>query len=97
MQTRKLGPFTINAIGLGCMSMSHAYGTPVIATKVGSLHLQVKDGVDGLLCEPDNVESLAKAIKHFYEPGVAEKLRRNVPEIPVDAEWRQYVQAVTAD
>ena len=28
MQTRKLGPFTINAIGLGCMSMSHAYGTP---------------------------------------------------------------------
>jgi aryl-alcohol dehydrogenase-like predicted oxidoreductase len=28
MQTRKLGPFTVNAIGLGCMSMSHAYGTP---------------------------------------------------------------------
>lgn len=28
MQTRPLGPFTVNAIGLGCMSMSHAYGTP---------------------------------------------------------------------
>ena len=28
MQTRKLGHFTVNAIGLGCMSMSHAYGTP---------------------------------------------------------------------
>jgi aryl-alcohol dehydrogenase-like predicted oxidoreductase len=28
MKTRKLGPFTVNAIGLGCMSMSHAYGTP---------------------------------------------------------------------
>src|SRR6187402_574342 len=28
MQTRRLGPFTVNAIGLGCMSMSHAYGTP---------------------------------------------------------------------
>jgi aryl-alcohol dehydrogenase-like predicted oxidoreductase len=28
MQTRQLGPFTVNAIGLGCMSMSHAYGTP---------------------------------------------------------------------
>lgn len=28
MQTRTLGPFTVNAIGLGCMSMSHAYGTP---------------------------------------------------------------------
>jgi len=28
LKTRKLGHFTINAIGLGCMSMSHAYGTP---------------------------------------------------------------------
>jgi aryl-alcohol dehydrogenase-like predicted oxidoreductase len=28
MQTRQLGPFTVNAVGLGCMSMSHAYGTP---------------------------------------------------------------------
>jgi aryl-alcohol dehydrogenase-like predicted oxidoreductase len=28
MLTRTLGPFTVNAIGLGCMSMSHAYGTP---------------------------------------------------------------------
>jgi hypothetical protein len=28
MQTRKLGPHEVSAIGLGCMSLSHAYGTP---------------------------------------------------------------------
>lgn len=28
MQTRLLGPFTVSAIGLGCMNLSHAYGTP---------------------------------------------------------------------
>ena len=28
MQKRKLGPFTVSALGLGCMSLSHAYGTP---------------------------------------------------------------------
>ena len=28
MHTRQLGPFTVSAIGLGCMSLSHAYGSP---------------------------------------------------------------------
>ncbi len=28
MRTRTLGPFSVSAIGLGCMSLSHAYGTP---------------------------------------------------------------------
>jgi aryl-alcohol dehydrogenase-like predicted oxidoreductase len=28
MQTRTLGPFNVSAIGLGCMNLSHAYGTP---------------------------------------------------------------------
>jgi aryl-alcohol dehydrogenase-like predicted oxidoreductase len=28
MNTRKLGPFTTSAIGLGCMNLSHAYGVP---------------------------------------------------------------------
>jgi aryl-alcohol dehydrogenase-like predicted oxidoreductase len=31
MPTRKLGPFDVSAIGLGCMNLSHAYGTPVSA------------------------------------------------------------------
>lgn len=28
MHTRKVGPFEVSAIGLGCMSLSHAYGPP---------------------------------------------------------------------
>jgi aryl-alcohol dehydrogenase-like predicted oxidoreductase len=28
MHTRQLGPFTVTAIGLGCMNLSHAYGVP---------------------------------------------------------------------
>src|SRR5438477_4284924 len=28
VKTRKLGPFSVAEIGLGCMNLSHAYGTP---------------------------------------------------------------------
>lgn len=28
MQARTIGPFTVSALGLGCMNLSHAYGTP---------------------------------------------------------------------
>jgi len=28
MHARRLGPFTVSALGLGCMGMSHGYGTP---------------------------------------------------------------------
>lgn len=28
MKTRTLGPFTVSALGLGCMNLSHAYGPP---------------------------------------------------------------------
>ncbi|MEO6319568.1 MAG: aldo/keto reductase [Polaromonas sp.] len=31
MQQRKLGPFDVSAISLGCMNLSHAYGAPVSA------------------------------------------------------------------
>lgn len=28
MDTRRIGPFEVSAVGLGCMNLSHAYGTP---------------------------------------------------------------------
>ena len=34
---RKLGPFSVNPIGLGCMSLSHAYGTPPAAADAARL------------------------------------------------------------
>jgi len=43
MQTRKLGPFTVSAIGLGCMSLSHAYGTPPDETAARAVLLAALD------------------------------------------------------
>ena len=43
MQTRKLGPFEISALGVGCMSLSHAYGTPPDAETAGKVLLKALD------------------------------------------------------
>lgn len=39
MNRRKLGPFSVGAVGLGCMNLSHAYGNPPPA-EVGTAVLQ---------------------------------------------------------
>ena len=43
MQQRHIGPFTVSAIGLGCMNLSHAYGTPPSADAAEALLLQAVD------------------------------------------------------
>ncbi len=43
MQQRKLGPFTVSAISLGCMNLSHAYGAPVSAEQAEKVLLVALD------------------------------------------------------
>ena len=43
MQTRQLGPFSVSAIGLGCMNLSHAYGAPPPIEQAERLLLQALD------------------------------------------------------
>ena len=43
MQTRKLGPFEVSAISLGCMNLSHAYGAPVSAEQAERVLLAALD------------------------------------------------------
>ena len=43
MRSRTLGPFEVSAIGLGCMNLSHAYGTPPAPEDGARLLLQALD------------------------------------------------------
>jgi aryl-alcohol dehydrogenase-like predicted oxidoreductase len=43
MQKRTIGPFEVSAIGLGCMNLSHAYGTPPSAEQGERLLLAALD------------------------------------------------------
>lgn len=45
MQTRQLGPLTVSAIGLGCMSMTPIYGEPDPAEAAATIHRAAERGV----------------------------------------------------
>ncbi|MBO2448456.1 glycosyltransferase family 4 protein [Actinomadura barringtoniae] len=75
--------------------MAYEHGIPVIATRVGGFAAQIRDGVDGLICEPDDVGSLTDALKRFYAPGEPEKLREGVAPVDHEPLWAAYVETLT--
>lgn len=49
LPVRQLGPFQVSAIGLGCMNLSHAYGTPPSAEQSTALvHRAIELGINHL-------------------------------------------------
>ncbi|GAB3530183.1 glycosyltransferase [Phytohabitans suffuscus] len=76
--------------------LAYAHGRPVIATRVGTVENDVRDGVDGVLCAPDNVPALAEALRRFYTHGEPERLRGGVCPADASPGWRAYCAAVLA-
>lgn len=76
--------------------LAFAYGRPVIATTVGSAPEQISDKFNGLLCAPDDVEALSRAITYFYQADVAQKLLTNVKPVNPDEVWSNYLQTIIA-
>ncbi|GAA0548676.1 glycosyltransferase family 4 protein [Actinomadura livida] len=77
--------------------MAYEHGLPVIATDVGGFAGQVRDGVDGLICEPGDAASLADALGRFYAPGEPERLRSGVRPVDHAPVWAEYLDMLTGD
>lgn len=77
----------------GVVAQALAAGRPVVATTVGGLPDVVREGENGALARPNDVESLADAIA---------RLQRNLPALTAGAEatnasWQQVAAALLAD
>jgi glycosyltransferase involved in cell wall biosynthesis len=76
--------------------MAFEHGVPVIATSAGTLADHVRDGVDGLVCEPDDVASLTEALKRFYAPGEPARLAAAVSPVDPEPAWSAYLTELLA-
>jgi glycosyltransferase involved in cell wall biosynthesis len=83
-----------HATGSQNAQLAFEYDRPVIVTRTGALADAVTDGVDGIVCAPDDVASLADAIERFYAPGEALRLRANVKRPDATPAWNAYLDAL---
>jgi glycosyltransferase involved in cell wall biosynthesis len=71
-------------------------GIPVIATSAGTLADPIRDGVDGLVCAPGDVDALTAALWRFYQPGTLQRLRAEVHPVDPEPYWKRYVDTLVA-
>lgn len=74
------------------VALAFSRGLPVIVTRTGTLPDQVRDGIDGLVCEADDVPSLTDAIKHFYDDPA--RYRAAVRPVDTRQQWDAYLAAL---
>lgn len=60
----------------GIVPTSFMYGNPIIATNVGALGENIKNGINGLLVSPDDSSGFANAMRKVVEdPSLIQKLK----------------------
>jgi glycosyltransferase involved in cell wall biosynthesis len=64
----------------GVAPLAHGFGVPVVATPVGGLAEQLRDGVDGILAGAVTAEALAEAMALLCDPGRRAALARGARE-----------------
>jgi glycosyltransferase involved in cell wall biosynthesis len=85
-----------DATGSQNVLLGHAHRRPVLATTVGTFPDQVRDGVDGLLVPPGDVEALTGALRRLSAPGAVAALRAKIPPVDLDRPWTVYLDRLLA-
>jgi glycosyltransferase involved in cell wall biosynthesis len=71
--------------------LAFAHGVPVVVTRAGTLADTVREGVDGVVCEPGDEDDLLRALERISAPGEAARLRSAVRPADPDGYWDAYL------
>lgn len=84
----------LSASGSGVSQLAYGFSTPVVATSVGSIAEVVLDGVNGRLVEPNNPESLAKAIIESLVPENLAMMKREASKVKDRFSWDRFADMI---
>jgi len=74
--------------------LAFEYGVPVVVTRAGTLADAVRDGVDGVVCEPGDEDDLLRALVRVSAPGESDRLRSAVRAADPGGYWDAYLAAL---
>ena len=83
--------FYLYATPSGIESLSYNFDMPLIATNVGHFPETIKDGFNGFLAEPENIEDMKNKMIQFLENPIS---RSNVAQAKEQMSWAKYVDAI---
>ena len=75
----------------GVESISYNFQLPAVATKVGHFPETIRDGFNGYLAEPDDIEDMARQMERMIEQPIP---RENVYETTKEMSWDNYAAAI---
>lgn len=71
----------------GVTHVAYALGVPVIATRVGGITENVREGETGLTCPPEDPEALARALARFFAEGLGARMAGPIAELRAAHSW----------
>ncbi len=86
----------IEASQSGVVALAHGFGLPVVATPVGGLTEQIKDGQSGLIARSVSAAALADAMQLFVtDGGLRRRLSEGVAQAQVEFSMARFAQMIT--
>lgn len=83
--------FYLTATPSGVESISYNFNLPILATRVGHFPETVKDGYNGYLAEPENIQSMSEAMIRSIESPI---IRDNIADTSRNMSWENYARAI---
>jgi glycosyltransferase involved in cell wall biosynthesis len=83
--------FYLYATPSGVESLTYNFKMPILATNVGHFPETIKDGFNGYLAEPDNINDMARVMQRSINQPIA---RENVAEATKLMSWANYAKAI---
>jgi glycosyltransferase involved in cell wall biosynthesis len=86
--------FYLTATPSGVESIAYNFKLPILATTVGHFPETVKNGYNGYLASPDNIDSMAEAMLQSIENPIPAV---NVTETSKNMSWENYAKAIIGE